>query len=88
MSDRGVLGRLGASLGFLAVAVNILIEGAIQAEGAELDCSTVDLVAVAGHADRFELIKHAPRMVDGCAGDWLRGRGRGSPGGVVLVLRS
>ena len=87
MSDRGVLGRLGASLGLFTIAVDILIEWAIQAEGAKLDCGTVDLVAVSRHADGFELIKHAARMVDGCTGDGLRGRG-GGPGGVVLVLRS
>lgn len=87
VGDRGVLGRLGAGLGFFTIAVNILVEWAIQAESTKLDRGAVDLIAVTGHADGFKLVKHAPRMVEGCAGRRLRcGGGGGGAGCGMLML--
>lgn len=88
VGDRGVLRRLGASLGFFAIAVNVLIKRAIQAESTKLDCGAVDLIAVTGHANGFKLIKHAPRMVEGSASGRLRCSGGSSnAGGGMLMLR-
>jgi len=83
VSNRRVFGGLGASHGFFAVAVNIVIDGAIQAEGAKLNGGPVDLVTVTRHANSFTLIKHAPRVVDGCASRRLCGSVSGS---LVLLL--
>jgi hypothetical protein len=60
MSDRRVGRRLSSSLGLLSVAVNVFI--AIQAEGSELDSSSVNL-SVARHTHSFFLIEDTALMV-------------------------
>lgn len=82
--DRGVFRGLRASFGFLPIAINVVVNRAIQAEGAELYCGAIDLVTVPGHADRFELVKHASGI-----GRCARGRlgCSGGPGSLVQLLR-
>jgi len=60
MSDRRVGRRLSSSLGLLSVAVNVFI--AIQAEGSELDSSSVNL-SVARHTHSFFLVEDTALMV-------------------------
>jgi hypothetical protein len=84
VSNRRVFGRLGTSLGLFAIAVHIVIDGAVQAESTKLNCGAVNLVAVTGHSDGFKLIEHAPRVVNRGASRWLGCRG--GPGGLVMLL--
>ena len=86
MSDGRIFGGLGTSDGFFAVAVHVVVDGAIQAESTKLDGSPVNLVAVSGHANSFALIEHAASMVNGCASRRLCGGT--SPASLVLLLRS
>lgn len=57
VGDGRVIGRLGTGLGLLSVAINVLVDGAVQAESAELHGRAVNLVAVARHADSLLLIE-------------------------------
>jgi hypothetical protein len=85
VGNRGVLGRLGTGLGLFTIAIDVVVNGAIQAKSTKLHCSAVNLVAVPRHANSLKLIKDAPRM-EGCASRRL-GCGGGSAG-LVLLLRS
>ena len=90
VSNWRVFGGLGASLGFFTIAIDIVIDGTIQAEGAELNCGTIDLVTVPRHADRLSLIKNASRIKRRTTRGL--GGGRSSSGGsqtasLVLLLR-
>jgi hypothetical protein len=84
VGNGGILRGLRASLGFFAVAVDVVIDRSAQAESAKLDRGAVDLVAGPGHADRLELIQHAARVME-----WSAGSGLGAgPCSLVLLLRS
>lgn len=81
----GVFRGLRASFGFFPIAIDVVVNRAIQAEGAKLYCCAVDLVTVPGHADRLELVKHASGI-----GRCARGRlgCSGGPSSLVKLLRS
>jgi hypothetical protein len=65
VGDGRVIGRLGTGLGLLSVAINVVVDGAVQAESTKLYGRTVNLVAVAGHADSLLLIEKSALVARG-----------------------
>jgi hypothetical protein len=52
-----VLGRLGTSLCFLTVTIDIFISRSIQVESAKLNCSPIHLT-ISRHTDGLFLVKN------------------------------
>jgi hypothetical protein len=86
VSDGGVFGGLRASLGFFPISINIVVDGAIQAESAKLNSGAVNLITVPGHSDSLELVERTPRK------GWLASRrlgrssGKAADGGPASLM--
>lgn len=95
MGDGRVVGRLCPRLGLLPIAIDVIVNGAVQAEGTELHGCAIDLVTVARHAHGLLLVEETALVargascgplggLDGASGETAR---RASRGLVLLGSR-
>jgi hypothetical protein len=92
LGNRRVLRRLRTSLGLFAVTINVIL--LVQAESAELNSGTIDLVTVARHANGLLLVKDAAGVGGSASRCAIGGLGSGrskatarGAGSLMLLLR-